>query len=45
MPADDDDRRAASLVAMATEQKDLFAVSEALLDHDENSLGGVRSTS
>jgi tryptophan 2,3-dioxygenase len=35
MPADDEERRMASLVAMAREQTDLFAVSEALLDHDE----------
>ena len=36
MPADDEERRSASLVAMAREQRELFAVSEALLDHDEN---------
>ena len=36
MPAEDEERRSASLVAMAREQKELFAVSEALLDHDEN---------
>lgn len=36
MPPDDPDRRAASLVAMAREQRELFAVSEGLLDHDEN---------
>jgi tryptophan 2,3-dioxygenase len=36
MPADDDDRRTASLVAMAREQRELFAVSEAMLDHDES---------
>jgi len=36
MPADDEDRRTASLVAMAREQAELFAVSEALLDHDES---------
>jgi tryptophan 2,3-dioxygenase len=36
MPPDDPERRAASLVAMAREQRDLFAVSEGLLDHDEN---------
>jgi tryptophan 2,3-dioxygenase len=36
MPADDEERRAASLVAMAREQRELFAVSEGLLDHDEN---------
>jgi tryptophan 2,3-dioxygenase len=36
MPADDEERRSASLVAMAREQQELFAVSEALLDHDEN---------
>jgi tryptophan 2,3-dioxygenase len=35
MPADDEERRTTSLVAMAREQKELFAVSEALLDHDE----------
>ncbi len=36
MPPDDEERRMTSLVAMAREQQDLFAVSEALLDHDEN---------
>jgi tryptophan 2,3-dioxygenase len=36
MPADDEGKRSASLVAMAREQQELFAVSEALLDHDEN---------
>ncbi len=36
MPDDDEDRRTASLLAMAREQTELFAVSEALLDHDEN---------
>jgi tryptophan 2,3-dioxygenase len=36
MPADDEEQRSDSLVAMAREQRDLFAVSEALLDHDEN---------
>jgi tryptophan 2,3-dioxygenase len=36
MPAEDQQRRSASLVAMAREQRELFAVSEALLDHDEN---------
>jgi tryptophan 2,3-dioxygenase len=36
MPADDAERRAASLVAMAREQRELFAVSEGLLDHDES---------
>ncbi len=36
MPAEDEERRSASLVAMAREQQELFAVSEALLDHDEN---------
>ncbi len=35
MPADDDDRRRASLVAMAQDDRELFAVSEGLLDHDE----------
>jgi tryptophan 2,3-dioxygenase len=35
MPADDDARRAESLVAMAREQGELFAVSEGLLGHDE----------
>ena len=36
MPADDEERRSASLVAMAREQAELFAVSEAMLDHDES---------
>ena len=36
MPADDDEQRTASLVAMAREQQELFAVSEAMLDHDES---------
>jgi tryptophan 2,3-dioxygenase len=36
MPADDQERRSASLLAMAREQRELFAVSEGLLDHDEN---------
>jgi tryptophan 2,3-dioxygenase len=36
MPADDEERRAASLLAMARDQRELFAVSEGLLDHDEN---------
>ncbi|HEV2951969.1 MAG TPA: tryptophan 2,3-dioxygenase family protein [Actinomycetota bacterium] len=36
MPSGDEERRSASLVAMAREQQELFAVSEALLDHDEN---------
>jgi tryptophan 2,3-dioxygenase len=36
MPADDDERRTASLLTMAREQRELFAVSERLLDHDEN---------
>jgi tryptophan 2,3-dioxygenase len=36
MPGGDEDRRAASLVAMAHERSDLFAVSEGLLDHDES---------
>jgi tryptophan 2,3-dioxygenase len=36
MPADDQARREESLVAMAREQRELFAVSEGLLDHDEN---------
>ncbi len=35
MPDDDAEARAASLVAMAREQGDVFAVSEGLLDHDE----------
>jgi tryptophan 2,3-dioxygenase len=36
MPADDEDRRTASLVGMAREQRELFSVSEAMLDHDES---------
>ena len=36
MPADDEARRSASLVEMARAQGELFAVSEAMLDHDEN---------
>jgi tryptophan 2,3-dioxygenase len=36
MPPDDAERRAGSLVAMAKQQGELFAVSEGLLDHDEN---------
>jgi tryptophan 2,3-dioxygenase len=36
MPADDEERRTTSLVSMARTQGELFAVSEALLDHDEN---------
>jgi tryptophan 2,3-dioxygenase len=36
MPPDDADRRTASLLTMAREQRELFAISEALLDHDEN---------
>lgn len=35
MPADDEEARAASLLAMAREQGEPFAVSEGLLDHDE----------
>jgi tryptophan 2,3-dioxygenase len=35
MPADDEERRHASLLAMAREHPDVFAVSEGLLDHDE----------
>ncbi len=35
MPADDDDLRRASLVAMANGDRELFAVGEGLLDHDE----------
>lgn len=35
MPPEDEGARAASLVAMARERPDLFAVSEGLLDHDE----------
>ena len=36
MPADDADSRRLSLVAMASEHRELFAVSEGLLDHDES---------
>ena len=36
MPADDEEQRTVSLVAMAREQRELFAVSEAMLDHDES---------
>ena len=36
MPADDEEQRTVSLVAMAREQQELFAVSEGLLDHDES---------
>ena len=35
MPDDEAERRAASLVAMAQERGEVFAVSEGLLDHDE----------
>jgi tryptophan 2,3-dioxygenase len=35
MPDDDAEARAASLVAMAREQGEVFAVSEGLMDHDE----------
>jgi tryptophan 2,3-dioxygenase len=35
MPADDEEARMRSLVKMAREQGELFAVSERLLDHDE----------
>ncbi|HET9672893.1 MAG TPA: tryptophan 2,3-dioxygenase family protein, partial [Actinomycetota bacterium] len=35
MPPEDRERRSASLVAMARDQRELFAVSEGLLDHDE----------
>jgi tryptophan 2,3-dioxygenase len=35
MPAADEEVRLGSLVAMAREDRDLFAVSEGLLDHDE----------
>jgi tryptophan 2,3-dioxygenase len=35
MPADDEAARHASLVSMAREHSDVFAVSEGLLDHDE----------
>ena len=36
MPADDEERRSESLVEMARRQSELFAVSEAMLDHDES---------
>ena len=36
MPSGDEQRRTESLVAMARERSDLFAVSEGLLDHDES---------
>jgi tryptophan 2,3-dioxygenase len=36
MPPDDEAQRTTSLVAMAREQRELFAVSEAMLDHDES---------
>jgi tryptophan 2,3-dioxygenase len=36
MPDDDAEARAASLVVMARERGDVFAVSEGLLDHDES---------
>jgi tryptophan 2,3-dioxygenase len=36
MPGADEERRTESLVAMARERSDLFAVSEGLLDHDES---------
>jgi tryptophan 2,3-dioxygenase len=36
MPAEDPARREASLVAMARGDRELFAVSEGLLDHDES---------
>ena len=36
MPGDDADVRMTSLVAMARDHRDLFAVSEGLLDHDES---------
>jgi tryptophan 2,3-dioxygenase len=36
MPPDDEEARMASLIAMAKQQDERFAVSEALLDHDEN---------
>jgi len=36
MPADDEDARMASLVSMAREHPELFAVSEGLVDHDES---------
>jgi tryptophan 2,3-dioxygenase len=35
MPSDDEAARHASLVSMAREHSDVFAVSEGLLDHDE----------
>ncbi|MFN2544158.1 MAG: tryptophan 2,3-dioxygenase [Actinomycetota bacterium] len=35
MPPEDEERRVASLVSMARDRPDLFAVSEALLTHDE----------
>jgi tryptophan 2,3-dioxygenase len=35
MPGGDEQRRASSLVTMARERSDLFAISEGLLDHDE----------
>jgi tryptophan 2,3-dioxygenase len=35
MPAQDEEARIASLVRMAREDRDLFAVSEGLIDHDE----------
>ena len=35
MPGEDAERRLASLVAMAQGDRELFAVSEGLLDHDE----------
>jgi len=36
MPGADEERRTESLVAMARERSDLFAISEGLLDHDES---------
>src|SRR5947207_9234060 len=36
MPADDEETRIMSLVRMAREHRDLFAVSEGLLNHDES---------
>jgi tryptophan 2,3-dioxygenase len=36
MPVDDEDARMVSLVAMAREHPELFAVSEGLVDHDES---------
>jgi tryptophan 2,3-dioxygenase len=36
MPADDEETRIESLVRMAREHRDLFAVSEGLLNHDES---------